>query len=211
MCGVIATLKEGRITKIEPDQHNVHSHGHMCVKARAAVDVLYDPDRVLYPLKRTGGPGEFTRVTWDEALSDVAARLTAIRERHGNASFATFIGNPPGFGYATALWYAGFKSTLQTKWNYAVNAEDGASMLAASALLFGASTLALVPDFWNTDCAIIIGANPFVSHGSAFSEPRVREASSNGVAGWRWSIRDGRKRRVNSSMFPSGRAPTPIS
>ena len=38
-------------------------------------DVQNDPDRVLYPLKRTGGRGEFERVSWAEAMRDIAARL----------------------------------------------------------------------------------------------------------------------------------------
>ncbi len=175
-CGVVVKIQGGRISRVEPNPDHVHSRGHMCIKARAAVDVLYDPDRVLYPLKRTGGPGEFSRVTWDEALTEISSRLAEIRNTHGPEAFATFIGNPPGFSYATLMWFGAFQETLQVKWRYAVNAEDGASMLAANEYLFGTAGVILKPDFWRTSFAIITGANPLVSHGSGFSEPKVRDA-----------------------------------
>lgn len=63
LCGVLATVEDGKITKIGPNPDHVSSQGHFCKKASAMVDVTYDPDRILYPMKRTGGPGEFTRIS----------------------------------------------------------------------------------------------------------------------------------------------------
>lgn len=103
LCGMVATVKDGRITKIRPDRDNPHSRGHICVKGPALADVAYDSDRILQPLKRVGGPGEFEPVGWDEALDDIAQRLAASIERHGAYSFAVNSGNPPSMGWPSSL------------------------------------------------------------------------------------------------------------
>src|SRR3546814_5122180 len=61
------------------------------------VSITYDPDRVLAPLKRTGGPGEFTPVSWDEALGDIAARLKTVLDRDGGGAVGVYAGNPASF------------------------------------------------------------------------------------------------------------------
>src|SRR3546814_13363313 len=67
-CGLVAEVRDGVIVKVGPDRAHPVSEGHLCVKGPGMVSITYDPDRVLAPLKRTGGPGEFTPVSWDEAL-----------------------------------------------------------------------------------------------------------------------------------------------
>jgi formate dehydrogenase len=76
-------VHEGRIVKLAPDRDNPHSLGHVCVKGTSAAQITYDADRVLRPLKRVGGPGQFVEVEWEEALDDIASRLKRIRKQHG--------------------------------------------------------------------------------------------------------------------------------
>lgn len=176
MCALVATVKDGRLTSVTGDKNSPYSHGHFCKKATGAVEVMYDDDRVTQPLKRIGGPGEFAPVSWSEAMSDIAGRLKTIRHQHGASAFATFLGQPPTNGFATAVWFSALKRVFGTRWNYSVNAEDAASLLMASELLFGSALLYPRPDLWRTDFAIIIGANPMVSHGSVCTEPLMRDA-----------------------------------
>ena len=176
LCGLIATVEGGRLVSVRGDKDNPLSQGFHCVKSAAMVDVVYDDDRLLGPVRRTGAPGAFTPVEWDAALGDIAARLSAIRARHGPASIAVFHGNPPAFNYASLLALDGFQRAVGTPYRYGVAAEDGSSRVAANALLFGSPVIVLKPDLWHTDLAILIGTNVLVSHGSGFSEPRAREA-----------------------------------
>lgn len=175
-CGLIASVQDGRIVKIEPNKNHAHSHGHFCIKAAAAADIVTDPDRITTPMKRVGGPGEFEPVSWDEAMSDIVARLKAVRWEHGKESFATFMGNPPAFGYSTAFWLGGFQATMGVKWTYGVNGDDASSKLVANKFMYGSVATMLKPDLWRTNFVLMLGANPWVSHGSMFSEPAVREA-----------------------------------
>ncbi|WP_162938689.1 molybdopterin-containing oxidoreductase family protein [Mycobacterium kyogaense] len=175
-CGLIATVDDGKLLSISADKKHVHSKGFSCVKSSAAVELATDPDRVLKPLKRVGGPGEFVEVSWDEALTDITRRLSAIRSAHGKDAFATFLGNPPAFGFAAVTWLTGLQQTLGVRWRYSINTEDTASRMAASALLYGSAAHFPKPDLWRTSYVVLIGANPVVSHGSLIAEPLFREA-----------------------------------
>jgi formate dehydrogenase len=140
------------------------------------VDIVYDPERILSPLRRNGPPGSFDPVSWDDALADIAGRLKAIVGRHGPRAFASFLGNPPGFNYSPFLFLHGFMEAIGSPWKYSINGEDAASRCAATALLYGTPTYWLKPDVWRTQFALIIGANPYIAQGSMMSEPRIREA-----------------------------------
>jgi anaerobic selenocysteine-containing dehydrogenase len=93
-CGVIATVENGKVVRIVPDRDNRHSQGHVCVKGTTFHNVTHDEDRVVRPLKRIGGPGDFEQVSWAEALEDIAGRLGTIIDRYGPEAVASYKGNP---------------------------------------------------------------------------------------------------------------------
>ena len=78
-CEMKVHVRGGRIVRIESGDEGEMSH-RLCARGRAYRQRVYAPDRLLYPLKRTGarGAGEFTRVSWDEALETVALRFCCI-------------------------------------------------------------------------------------------------------------------------------------
>lgn len=175
LCGVLATVEDGRITKIRSNPDHVLSKGHFCKKAMGAVDICYDPDRVLYPLKRTGGSGDFERISWEQAFSEIADRLSTIRSEFGIAALATYMGNPPAFAAACGFAHSTMVKALGIKWRYSVNSEDAMPLVAAMETLFGKVSLTR-PDFWRSHFALIVGGNPVGSHGSLFTEPIVGKA-----------------------------------
>ena len=85
----------------------------MCIKGKAAPELLYHPDRLNYPLKRTRPKGDpdpgWVRISWDQALSDIAEKLVAIRERHGPEAIALAKGTGSGTSIDDAVrWLARF-------------------------------------------------------------------------------------------------------
>ena len=171
-CGLIATVENGEITHIGPDREHVLSRGHLCVKGVAMREITYDDDRVLYPLKRTGGPGEFTRVTWDEALDDIAARLESVIQLHGGDAISSYIGNPAAFATLHYVYGNSFVRTLGGSKLYNAQHVDTGAHHAASHLVFGHSALIRFPDLPDCDFLLMLGANPSVSHMSFVSSPR---------------------------------------
>lgn len=175
-CGLVATIEDGRLTEVRGNRDHVLSKGHLCIKASAMIDVVYDKDRLRQPMKRVGGPGEFAPVSWDEALGEIVERLASIRAKHGPASFATFIGNPTGFAGVTSMWMSGFQDALGVKWRYGINSEDTAPRFAASSFTFGSCAILTKPDLWRSQFVLILGSNPKVSHSSLYVEPHAMEA-----------------------------------
>ena len=89
-CTLLAHVKEGKLTKLEGDPEGPLNRGSICEKGAAAVQYLYSPYRLQYPLKRAGGRGEgkWKRISWDEALETTANKLMEIKDRYGGESIA---------------------------------------------------------------------------------------------------------------------------
>jgi formate dehydrogenase len=175
LCGMTAEVRGGRITRIGPDRAHPVSDGHICVKGARMTDVVYDPDRILSPLRRTGADGEFEPVGWDEALDDIAARLSAVIARHGGESVATYLGNPASFATMHPAYMTGFTRALGSDKRFnSLHTDTGAKHLAIE-LTFGSPSRFTFPDIEDCDVLIIIGGNPAVSHMSLISEPRVMQ------------------------------------
>ncbi len=84
-CGWVVGVRDGVAQSLVGDPTHPFTRGTLCAKVNHYLERVYHPDRVLHPLKRVGakGEGRFTRVTWNEALTDIAARWLAIADRHG--------------------------------------------------------------------------------------------------------------------------------
>ena len=101
---MIVTVEDGRAVKVHGDPEHPTTHGALCTKVSRYPERTYHADRVLHPQRRVGAKGsrQFERVSWDEALTDIALRLTAI--------------SGPGGGNAEAIVpysYAGTMGLLQ--------------------------------------------------------------------------------------------------
>ncbi|HLI61898.1 MAG TPA: molybdopterin-dependent oxidoreductase [Terriglobales bacterium] len=91
-CGVLAEVADGKVLKLEGNPAHPLTQGRLCARGNAGPELLYDPDRLKYPLLRTGqrGEGKFQRVSWDQALDFLATRLTELKQKSGPESVAFF-------------------------------------------------------------------------------------------------------------------------
>ncbi len=82
-CSMLTTVQDGIAIKVQGNPAHPHTDGALCTKVSRYTERTYHPERILHPLKRTGpkGSGQFERVSWDSALSDIASRLSAIANR----------------------------------------------------------------------------------------------------------------------------------
>src|SRR4051812_11115945 len=71
-CAMLVTVEDGTAISLRGDPDHPYTNGGLCVKVSHYVDRVYDPSRVLYPLRRSGpkGSGEFERIGWEEALDE---------------------------------------------------------------------------------------------------------------------------------------------
>jgi thiosulfate reductase/polysulfide reductase chain A len=91
-CGVLAHVKDGRVTKIVGNPKHPLSRGRICPRGAGGVGLLYDPDRLKKPLIRRKKRGEetFAEVSWNAALDETARGMERIRTKYGPQAFALF-------------------------------------------------------------------------------------------------------------------------
>jgi anaerobic selenocysteine-containing dehydrogenase len=91
-CSLDVTVRDGRVAALDGNHANPITAGFICGKVRHFHELMYGPDRVLYPAVRSGpkGSGEFRRVSWDEALERIVSRLTEIRDQFGGEAILPY-------------------------------------------------------------------------------------------------------------------------
>ncbi|HYA16187.1 MAG TPA: molybdopterin-dependent oxidoreductase, partial [Bryobacteraceae bacterium] len=84
--------KQGRGSKLRGNPDHPVTRGFLCAKVARYLEREYSPDRLLYPMRRTGrkGAGLFTRISWDEALDEIAARLKSISDEFGSEAILPY-------------------------------------------------------------------------------------------------------------------------
>jgi len=102
-CGLLAYVDREtlQVRKFEGNPEHPGSRGRNCAKGPATLNQIVDPDRILYPLRRAGarGEGKWERVTWDEALDDIAARIRGALEEGRNEEIMYHVGRPGEDGF----------------------------------------------------------------------------------------------------------------
>jgi len=101
-CGVLATVQDGTIIHIEGNP-DTPTQGTMCSKGLSSIQHINHPDRLKYPLKRTGkrGEGKWQRISWDEALDTISGKMKESIEKHGPSSIAISQGTGRGYNRYT--------------------------------------------------------------------------------------------------------------
>jgi anaerobic selenocysteine-containing dehydrogenase len=84
-CAMLVTVESGRAVRVSGDPEHPFTRGFLCAKVNRYVERTYHEDRLLHPMRRAGpkGSGNFVRISWDEALDEIAARLNEIRRSSG--------------------------------------------------------------------------------------------------------------------------------
>jgi thiosulfate reductase/polysulfide reductase chain A len=91
-CGAMARVVDGHVVKLEGNPIHPNSRGKLCARGNAGMGLMYDPDRLKYPMISTGsrGEGKYKKASWDEALNYVAERMLKIKKTYGPESMALF-------------------------------------------------------------------------------------------------------------------------
>ena len=109
-CGLLSYVDKEtlQVRKFEGNPYHPGSRGRNCAKGPATINQITDPDRILYPLKRTGqrGEGKWEQVSWESVLDDVAARIRQALQEKRNNEVVYHVGRPGHEGYANRILQA---------------------------------------------------------------------------------------------------------
>ncbi len=171
-CGLLIDVEDDRVVRIRADEDDLLSRGHVCPKAMALTELHQDPDRLRRPMRREGD--RWKELSWEEALSEAAERLSAIQERDGSDAVGMYLGNPGAHNFGTVATIAPLRRALASRNQYTASSCDQNPKHAASLYLFGNVFKIAVPDLDRTDFFLVVGANPVVSNGSLMTAPGIR-------------------------------------
>jgi anaerobic selenocysteine-containing dehydrogenase len=172
ICGLEITVENGAITDLRGDQLDPLSHGHICPKGNALIDLYADPDRLKTPVRRVGDAWE--PIEWDAAFDLVAEKLKDVVARHGDDAVGIYLGNPNVHNSGTLLSSGGFLRALRTRNRFSATSVDQLPHHRAAVEMFGHPLLLPIPDVDRTDYFLVLGANPLVSNGSIMTAPGMR-------------------------------------
>jgi anaerobic selenocysteine-containing dehydrogenase len=93
-CSWVVTVEDGEAVRLRGNRDHPFTRGALCAKVNGYLEHTRAPDRLLYPLRRVGakGEGRFERISWDDALGEIATRLTDVIDRHGGEAIWPFQG-----------------------------------------------------------------------------------------------------------------------
>ncbi|BDT88803.1 molybdopterin oxidoreductase family protein [Nocardia cyriacigeorgica] len=180
-CGILVTVEDERVTRIEGNREDVLSKGYICPKATAMGGLHHDPDRLRTPMRRVGEG--FEPIGWDEAFHEIGQRLRAIRAAHGPSAIGMYMGNPAA--HSSSVLYGGLlRAALMTRNFFSASSIDQFPQEFTAWRMFGSNVLMPIADIDRTDRLVILGANPAVSNGSITTMPgakqRIRDVRGRG-------------------------------
>ncbi|MHB1091320.1 molybdopterin-containing oxidoreductase family protein [Thiobacillus sp.] len=180
-CGIKINLNaQGVPQRILGDADHPVSRGYTCKKGRSLLE-FYSRDRLLQPMQFGG-----TSLSWDQALVNLGKTIKDVVASHGPDAVALYAGTNATLD-ATGMWTAlGFMYRLQSSNIYTVASIDAINKQVVLENITSYTALNLIPqiDFDQTDCLLLVGANPMVSHGHLAGMPypgkRMRDILKRG-------------------------------
>ena len=183
-CGLVAEITDDGISKLRPDKSHPVTQGFACHKGLATLEIHRDEDRLNHPLRRNAD-NSLTRISWDDAAAEIAARIADLKLRYGDDAIASYTGNPLAFNSLAGPAIGSFILNNGIRRNFSSGTQDCTNKFAAGEAIFGSSTIHPIPDIDHTDFLLIFGANPRISHMSFISiaDPmeRLRAAAKRGA------------------------------
>src|SRR5262245_13322630 len=170
-CGLAVEVAGEAILPVRGDAKDPFSRGFICPKAHGLKELHHDPDRLRRPVRRT--ENGWQEISWEQAYEEVATRLLAVREQHGNDAIGMYTGNPVVHDLGAVLYRPVLARSLATKNLFNSAAIDTLPKIVQTGLMFGRQfpTGVPVPDIDRTQYLLVIGANPMISHGSLMTMP----------------------------------------
>lgn len=162
-CALLVKVEDGVATEVKGDPEHPTTAGVLCTKVSRYIDRTYHPDRVLYPMRRVGrkGEGRFERISWDEAMDEIATRLQAIAARDPQAILPYSYCGTMGLVQGESMSLRFFNKLGASLLDRTICATAGATGYRYT---IGSSIGTDLEEFQNAKLILIWGGNPIASN-----------------------------------------------
>jgi anaerobic selenocysteine-containing dehydrogenase len=160
-CGLEVEIENNRIVKVKGDKSNVRSEGYVCRKGMNIANHQHNADRLKYPLKRVGSA--FERISWEQAIDEIGAKLKGIVEQYGPKSFAYMGGGGQGCHFEAAFGVRLMRG-LGSRYHYSALTQEFSGMFWVNGRMHGRQNVHAEIDAEETDFLLVFGWNGMQSH-----------------------------------------------
>ena len=160
-CGLEVRVENNRMVRVRPDGDNPRSQGYACRKGLNVMYHQHHAQRLTHPLKRVGE--RFEKISWDQAINEIAARLRAIVDAHGPKAVAYMGGGGQGCHFEAAFGVRLIRA-LGSHYHYNALAQELTGSYWVWGRVLGRQNLLIGTDHHNTDMLVAVGWNGMMSH-----------------------------------------------
>jgi anaerobic selenocysteine-containing dehydrogenase len=179
-CAMLVEVENGRATKVSGDPDHPPTQGFLCTKVARYLERVYNPDRLLYPMRRIGakGEGRFERISWDEALATIAKRFQQLSESSDGPESIL----PYSYGGTMGIVNNG---SMDRRFFHRLGASKLARTICSAAggealrLTLGAKIGTDMENFHRARLIVLWGTNTLSSNIHLW--PQIKEAMANGA------------------------------
>lgn len=169
-CGILITLDGSKFAKIQGHKAHPTSEGYTCQKALRLDHYQNHADRLTHPLKRKPD-GSFEKISWEQAISEIAAKLIEIRDTHSGRALAYYGGGGQGNHMQGGLHGGFLRKAMGTRFAYSALAQEKTGGFWLAGKMYGRQDSHVTADqIEHADYVLFLGTNPWQSHGF----PRAR-------------------------------------
>ncbi|MGI9327976.1 MAG: molybdopterin-containing oxidoreductase family protein [Pseudomonadales bacterium] len=172
-CGIEVDVDDNRIVAIRPDNNHVVSDGYACVKGTHFDSIQHSADRITQPQKRVGK--RWQAIGWEQALSEIAAKIKSVQAEHGAQAISHFVGAPGGANLVAPMFRGELYKGIGSYRMYGTGTCDTMNKFRVNNDMYGSPMRLSYPDVDHTEFMMILGANPTVSGNTLYHLPRSRE------------------------------------
>ncbi|HOO39669.1 MAG TPA: molybdopterin-dependent oxidoreductase [Deltaproteobacteria bacterium] len=175
-CGLEVEVEKNRIVKVKGDKSNARSEGYVCRKGMNIAYHQHNADRLKYPLKRVGD--KFERISWDQAIDEIAGKLRSIVDTYGPRSFAYMGGGGQGCHFEAAFGVRLMRG-LGSRYHYSALTQEFSGMFWVFGRMFGRQPVFPEIDAEETDYLLTFGWNGMQSHQIPQAPKQLRRISKD--------------------------------
>ncbi len=156
VCGIHAHIQDGRLAKVEGMKEHPCSRGVLCPRGANLPSYVYAPDRIRHPMMKSRA-GQWSRISWDEALDAVAEQLLEIKRRHGARAVAFAVGSLGAEDIEISAFFQRLRGAFGSPNFFSIEGHCFKSRILSRLMTFGTYPLE-DPD--QSDCVVLWGHNP---------------------------------------------------
>lgn len=175
-CGLEVQITDNQIVRVRPDKDNPRSKGYGCRKGRNIANHQHHDDRLTVPLKKTAGG--FVPISWEQALTEIGAKLKTIVAEHGPKSFAYMGGGGQGCHFEAAFGLSLMRA-LGSHYYYNALAQELTGFFWVSGRMIGRQNRFPIPHEEEADMLVAVGWNGMVSHQMVRAPLVLKEFAKN--------------------------------